>query len=143
MLTTMSDSRATYLQIRDEVKEESPIESVGELEYDENFNSKTDHLLSTDAKANCSIRIVYPDEGMKKSMCLAEFKHLEKYHEETHLEALYARRIMCETDSEYAAWFAHWVENRTRTLDLFKKCKSQTWLNFKTNYRAMKEGKHH
>ena len=152
MLTTMSESRATFYHMQNEVEEESPIQSEGELEYDRDLDFKTDRLNSADdnlqesfqkdAKAQYSIRIVYPEEGMKKSMCLAEFKNLEKHHEETHLEALYARRKMCETDFEYAAWFAHWVQNRHKTLDLFKKCKSQTWTNFKAKYRAMKEGKH-
>ena len=90
------------------------------------------------------IRIVYADRDAKRMMNLAEFKRADKAlaenyqaHHEIHL----ALKQLRQQDTEYAAWYFEFMQNRQRTLELFRKSKSLTWSHFKRNYEAMKQGK--
>ena len=87
------------------------------------------------------IRITYPDADTKRLMNLAEFKRAEKVapldqisHHEVHM----ALRELRAEDTEYAAWYHDFTHHRQKTLEMFRKSKSQTWSHFKVNYEGMK-----
>ena len=136
MLQTTHAGSNNYHLIPEEIVESSPIESVGEIDYAWNGCRAFQPELE-----DVRVKIVYPNEAMKKQLTLAEFKHLDLLYEESHLEAARARLVMCQTDAEYSQWHQGWVEHRLKALEFFKKSKSQTWKHFKSNYSAMKQGK--
>ena len=90
------------------------------------------------------IRIVYADRDAKRMMNLAEFKRADKAileNYQSHHEIHVALKQLRQQDTEYAAWHFEFMQNRQKTLEVFRKSKSMTWTHFKRNYEAMKQGK--